>query len=187
MKNERKTKTSSVKAKAFIVKKTKATTDDKKITKTITPSKTTTNIKTNVDPKNTTLCLRLISFYYVFIGALTSGLGIIIASTPSTIKENILLNFPEFVSFDPSIILNAVIITGIIFVLFGIFSVILGVYLSKLKQWARYVIIFLSVFSFFYAILNIINGLFTSIFGLILNGFIAWYLIFNKDLKKVIK
>jgi len=59
--------------------------------------------------------------------------------------------------------------------------------LFNLKSWARYAIIFFSLLGFFMAMLGLLSGQWSNLVGLFINGFIAWYLIINKEVKKVFK
>lgn len=133
------------------------------------------------------LGVKVISTYYIIVSALTVLLGIIMSSFPSKIREYVLQSTPEFATIEPSIAVKAILVTGIFFIIFGLLGIILGMGLFKLKSWARYTIILFSLFGFFFATTGLISGQWSNIVGFLINGFIAWYLIFNKEVKKAIK
>ncbi|MDD3976393.1 MAG: hypothetical protein PHN22_04490, partial [Candidatus ainarchaeum sp.] len=55
--------------------------------------------------------------------------------------------------------------------------------LYRLKSWARWLIIIFSLFSFSYSFLGLLTGNFSVIVGFLINGVIAWYLIFDEQVK----
>ena len=78
---------------------------------------------------------------------------------------------------------GALIVVGLVALLFSIFGFIVGLHLYRFKEWARIVAIVL-------ASLGILNGLITLPFGLIgivLHGVVLYFLGFNEDVKKLFK
>ncbi len=130
---------------------------------------------------------KVISTYYVIVSVLTILLGIIMATIPSTIKDFIVSGAPELATLEASAIVGAITILGAFFIVFGILGIVIGLSLFKLKSWARYTVIFFSLFGFFMAMLGLVSGQWSNLVGLFINGFIAWYLITNKEVKKVFK
>ncbi len=75
-------------------------------------------------------------------------------------------------------------ILGIILIGLGILGFFIGRGLWKAKSWARILVIIFAFFGIIASIVNLIKGNFGSIFGLVINGLICGYLLFNKNVKK---
>lgn len=131
--------------------------------------------------------IKVISTYYIIVSVLTVIVGLIISLFPSKIRDYVITATPEFASIEATLAINAIMYTGIFFIIFGIFGTILGLNLFKVKNWARLTIILFTLFGFFMALMGLISGQWSNIVGLLINGFIAWYLIFNKKCKDAFK
>ncbi|MBX4196621.1 hypothetical protein KW805_03460 [Candidatus Pacearchaeota archaeon] len=112
------------------------------------------------------------------------GLGIlfgILLMFGSSVLETLI---PGWVSAnDGGIFTQMFIIFGIIVIIFGVVAILLGRGLWKGKRWARIWNSVFAIFGILGAISNIVSGNFGSIVSLAINGWIAWYLFFNKSAK----
>ncbi|MBX4196622.1 hypothetical protein KW805_03465 [Candidatus Pacearchaeota archaeon] len=72
---------------------------------------------------------------------------------------------------------------GIILILFGA----LGIWIARKfwngKNWARILYIIFAILGALGALVNLFQGHFGSIVKLAIDGFIAWYLLYNKEIK----
>lgn len=76
------------------------------------------------------------------------------------------------------------ILVGIVLIVFGIFSYFMGRDLLKARSWAKLVVAIVSILGVLSAILNLSGSMYASgVFGLIVNGTIAWYILSNKEVK----
>ena len=87
------------------------------------------------------------------------------------------IDLPEFLS-------GLVIVAGILFLAFAVLGFFLGRGLWKGQNWARIVVIIFAVIGVISGIITLIGGDFSSIIGLVINGLIGWYLIFNANVKQ---
>ncbi len=128
--------------------------------------------------------IKIISTYYIIISVLTVLFGLITVFVPSTILNYVLTSAPELLELDSAAAHSAIVITGIVFLVIGVIGIVLGAGLFKLKSWARWILIFLSLLGIFTAITWLISGQWSSVVGLLINCIIFWYLAFSKPAKK---
>lgn len=72
---------------------------------------------------------------------------------------------------------------GILFLIVGIINIFIARGLWKGKNWARIITLIFSSLGIVMGLLNLFMGNFISLVGLIINGIVAWYLGFNKNIK----
>ena len=75
------------------------------------------------------------------------------------------------------------IVLGVVFLLFAVLYFFLGRGLWKLQNWARIVGGILSALAVLSGIMSLIQGTWSVIVSLAINGFIVWYLFFNQEVK----
>ena len=78
---------------------------------------------------------------------------------------------------------------GIIFIAIGVFGFFVGMGLWKLKQWARIAVIVLSLISVISSLYGLVmmKSIVSNIITILINGAIAYYLIFVKEAKEAFK
>lgn len=160
----------------------------KKVVKKIkTLPKTKPKIVKKIEAKKKIpLGIKIISTYYIIVASLTIIIGliaIIFSKTLSTVTIDFGQNFPKEIVNDPNLFL----IIGFAFLIVGIVNLILGINLWKLKKWARIVIVIFAIISFIYAFKGLMLGQLSNLFGLIIEGIIAGYLIFSKKANNAFK
>ncbi|MFA5745920.1 MAG: hypothetical protein WCX82_01900 [archaeon] len=146
-------------------------------------------VKKEEPKKERPLGIKIISTYYIIVSVLSFIVGILVTLFPEKISEYTINSIQATQSsysaamFTPTVIL----IMGSIMVVVGIIGFVLGLGLWNMKKWARMLLIVFAVFGFFMALMGLTTGEFSNIVGLLINGFIAGYLIFCKDVKAVFK
>ena len=70
---------------------------------------------------------------------------------------------------------------GIVLIILGVIYFFIGRGLWKGKNWARIVESVFSVLGLILSLSSLFSGNFFSIFSILINGLIAWYLLFNKN------
>ncbi len=73
---------------------------------------------------------------------------------------------------------------GIIVIVLAAVEFFIARGLWKGQSWARILTIIFSILGVLSGLLSLVQGVWTAIIGLIINGLIAWYLIWNKKVKK---
>ncbi|MBR9705064.1 DUF2127 domain-containing protein [Candidatus Pacearchaeota archaeon] len=117
----------------------------------------------------------IISIIY-FISAIAGA----IFATIAFIQPDLLLNLPGFnIPLDSSMFLTI----KISLIFFAILSSILGLFLLKQKNWARYGIIIISLIMVIGGILSIIEKNYLSSINLIFNLLIVLYLLLSKKVR----
>lgn len=127
--------------------------------------------------------IKAISAYYVIINIINLIFGLIILLFPKKINNYLLSLVVELSEINPELLGAIIAIMGISFIIFGLLGIFLGVSLYRLKSWARWLVIIFSLFSFSYSFLGLLSGNFSVIVGFLINGAIAWYLIFDEQVK----
>ena len=127
--------------------------------------------------------IKAISAYYVIINIINLIFGLIILLFPKKINNYLLSLVVELSEINPEVLGAIIAIMGISFIIFGLLGIFIGVSLYRLKSWARWLIIIFSLFSFSYSFLGLLTGNFSVIVGFLINGAIAWYLIFDEQVK----
>lgn len=127
--------------------------------------------------------IKAISAYYVIINIINLIFGLIILLFPKKINNYLLSLVVELSEINPEVLGAIIAIMGISFIIFGLLGIFLGVSLYRLKSWARWLVIIFSLFSFSYSFLGLLTGNFSVIVGFLINGAIAWYLIFDEQVK----
>jgi len=127
--------------------------------------------------------IKAISAYYVIINIINLIFGLIILLFPKKINNYLLSLVVELSEINPEVLGAIIAIMGISFIIFGLLGIFLGVSLYRLKSWARWLVIIFSLFSFSYSFLGLLSGNFSVIVGFLINGAIAWYLIFDEQVK----
>jgi hypothetical protein len=130
--------------------------------------------------------VKVLAFVF-FVGALlTFAFGVMMFSASDGIRvaDPILLVNSGLAAISFWIFLLA----GILLIGLGVFEYFVGKGLLESKTWARNVVGVLSILGILFAILNVTTGAYASgLFGVVLNGLIAWYLFANKETKKFFK
>jgi hypothetical protein len=127
--------------------------------------------------------IKAISAYYVIINIINLIFGLIILLFPKKINNYLLSLVVELSEINPEVLGAIIAIMGISFIIFGLLGIFIGVSLYRLKSWARWLVIIFSLFSFSYSFLGLLTGNFSVIVGFLINGAIAWYLIFDEQVK----
>jgi hypothetical protein len=127
--------------------------------------------------------IKAISAYYVIINIINLIFGLIILLFPKKINNYLLSLVVELSEINPEVLGAIIAIMGVSFIIFGLLGIFIGVSLYRLKSWARWLIIIFSLFSFSYSFLGLLTGNFSVIVGFLINGAIAWYLIFDEQVK----
>ena len=127
--------------------------------------------------------IKAISAYYVIINIINLIFGLIILLFPKKINNYLLSLVVELSEINPEVLGAIIAIMGISFIIFGLLGIFIGVSLYRLKSWARWLVIIFSLFSFSYSFLGLLSGNFSVIVGFLINGAIAWYLIFDEQVK----
>jgi len=73
---------------------------------------------------------------------------------------------------------------GIIFLILSVLFYFIGKGLLNAKKWAKIVIAVIAIIFLIMALMSLINKNFSSIIFIVINGFISWYLLLNKESKK---
>lgn len=131
--------------------------------------------------------IKAISAYYVIINIINLIFGLIILLFPKKINNYLLSLVVELSEINPEVLGAIIAIMGISFIIFGLLGIFIGVSLYRLKSWARWLVIIFSLFSFSYSFLGLLTGNFSVIVGFLINGAIAWYLIFDEQVKIIFK
>lgn len=127
--------------------------------------------------------IKAISAYYVIINIINLIFGLIILLFPKKINNYLLSLVVELSEINPELLGAIIAIMGVSFIIFGLLGIFIGVSLYRLKSWARWLVIIFSLFSFSYSFLGLLTGNFSVIVGFLINGAIAWYLIFDEQVK----
>jgi len=127
--------------------------------------------------------IKAISAYYVIINIINLIFGLIILLFPKKINNYLLSLVVELSEINPEVLGAIIAIMGVSFIIFGLLGIFIGVSLYRLKSWARWLIIIFSLFSFSYSFLGLLTGNFSVNVGFLINGAIAWYLIFDEQVK----
>lgn len=127
--------------------------------------------------------IKAISAYYVIINIINLIFGLIILLFPKKINNYLLSLVVELSEINPEVLGAIIAIMGVSFIIFGLLGIFIGVSLYRLKSWARWLVIIFSLFSFSYSFLGLLTGNFSVIVGFLINGAIAWYLIFDEQVK----
>lgn len=131
--------------------------------------------------------IKAISAYYIIINIINIIFGLIILLFPKKITNYLLSLVVELSEINPEVLVKIIAIMGVSFIIVGILGVFLGSSLYRLKSWARWLVIIFSLFSFSYSFLGLLSGNFSVIVGFLINGAIAWYLIFDEQVKIIFK
>jgi len=132
--------------------------------------------------KEKPLGIKVIATYYIIASTLTFLFGLFLAIFANS--TNIITKLiPEAILLDS----GALRLFGLVFVIFGIIVFFVGLALFNLKSWARYIIIFFTLLGFFMSLTGLFTGQLSNLVGLFINGFISWYLIFNKKAKEAFR
>jgi hypothetical protein len=78
---------------------------------------------------------------------------------------------------------TAIVIIGILSLLWGILSFIIARGLGKRKNWARITGAILLIIGLIFPLISIVTGSFRGYIGLIIDGVFIYYLLFNKEVR----
>lgn len=91
-------------------------------------------------------------------------------------------------SIPQGMLIGIIVFVGILIIGAGIFSFFIGRGIWKLKRWARVTAIILAIIGFLSVILSmILHFQITQVLSFLIDGYIAGYLLFNKEVKKIFK
>lgn len=79
------------------------------------------------------------------------------------------------------------VLAAIVMFAFAVLDYFVGKGLWKGQNWARILIIVFAILGFVSALFSLFKGNFGSIFALVIDGLIAWYLLLHKEVKKFFK
>jgi len=113
-------------------------------------------------------------------------LGITIFSSPTSMPLPSEIDLGIFGSLSEFTGTFSIFITFIL-ILFSILVFFIARYLWKGRVWARILVIVFSILGVLSSLISLFQGDFSSLWGLIINFLIAWYLLFNLKAKKFFK
>jgi hypothetical protein len=122
------------------------------------------------------------------IGILLIIMGIIFTVTPVKVA-NLPTDFPiQLVPFVTSTLFGiTLVVISFILLLIALAEYIISLNLWRLKNWARIIIIVVSVLSAISALINIFRGQFSAIISLAIDIIVAVYLLFNTEVKRAFR
>ena len=94
-------------------------------------------------------------------------------------------NFPpQFINLFTNYFVQLFIVIGFVFIIIGIIGISVSRGLWKGRNWARILILVLTVLSTISNLIALFTGKFSSIISLAINGIIIWYLLASKEVQK---
>ena len=123
--------------------------------------------------KDVPTLVKVISIFDYIVGGIILFFGLIFAI--SIIMNLLLWNFIGFL---------ILLLLGLSVIIPGLFFVILGWNLWKGKNWARITQIIISSIGIILSLIEIIQGNYARLYGMVLPSLIVGYLILNEDVKK---
>lgn len=132
--------------------------------------------------KNMPTGVKVISVLFYIVAVLALILGIL-ALVGGGLAGSLVGNDSENAALGP-IFAVAGVAAGVILIIIAVFYFFIGRGLWKGQNWARIVAIILAVIGLLSSLLSLIQGAWMSIIWLVVDGWIAWYLWFNKNVKK---
>ena len=134
--------------------------------------------------KKIPIWIKIISIFYFISAAFILLMGVIMLFVSAIVSGVISKALPE--AIEGAIAGGSfVILLGIIMICIAIVMIFVGIWLWKIKKWARITAIILSVLFAAPLIKSAITGDIMSIFFLIIHLGIGSYLIFNKKVKQI--
>jgi hypothetical protein len=121
--------------------------------------------------------VKIISVLY-YIGAVASLLFGILMIVGAGALGALIENIPFAALFG-----GLFVVLGIVMIALAVLSFFIGRGLWKGQKWARIIVIIFAILGLIGAIFNLINGQWSSIISLIINGVIGYYLLFSKSVK----
>lgn len=136
--------------------------------------------------------LFLIAILFYFLNAAFSSRGgeVIQSYIATPEYQDLLLKDPGAAAISlkvMSVFFDNLALIGTFFLVLGLICLLIAKGLWKGENWARIAESIFAVFGLLLGIAGLSSGSFGAIFGLILNGFIFWYFMFNKDVLKFFK
>jgi uncharacterized membrane protein HdeD (DUF308 family) len=126
------------------------------------------------------------SIFFLVVGILSLIISIGIAMSSGSVP--LPPNFPpEFVNLFTQYLVPFLITMSIVFIITGILGILVSRALWKGKNWARILLIVISIIGVISNIMEIIKGNFSSIISFAINIVIVWYLLGNKKVQKYFK
>lgn len=126
--------------------------------------------------------VKAISIWYYIGAAFLALLGLAMILGGSFLGT-LLSTVPGAEAVSSALIGGVIIVVGVIVLGIAVLYFFIGKGLWKGKNWARIVAIVFAALGFLGSISSLISGNISSIVMLVIDGFIAWYLIFSKEAK----
>jgi len=123
--------------------------------------------------------VKVISVLY-YIGAVISILAGLAFLIGAGVLSRVLAEIPVLGALGAGLFVAG----GIVMIAFGVLGFFIGRGLWNTRNWARILVIVFSALGVLSGLLTIIGGDFSGILGLIINGLIGGYLLFNDAVKK---
>ena len=133
-------------------------------------------------PKKAPLGVQIISVLYYIGAVIITLVGLLCIVLGAGFADELITSMG---SLGPGLIVAL----GIIFIAIGVFGFFVGMGLWKLKQWARIAVIVLSLISVISSLYGLVmmKSIVSNIITILINGAIAYYLIFVKEAKEAFK
>jgi hypothetical protein len=148
------------------------------------------NSKSGEGSSKLPLGVKIISILYYIGVVLCLAFGLIILITSKAMAVSMVASNPGLglESIPSGTLVTLIIIIGVILIGASIFAFFIGRGIWRLRKWARITAIILAILGLISAIFSMIIGFKpTQIISLLIDGFIAGYLLFNKEVKEAFK
>ncbi len=96
-------------------------------------------------------------------------------------------NLSESDLFVGSLLLRFLVVFGILMLILGIIDILIGIGLFKRKNWARILVVILSIIGMASGIIKVFTGVFIGIIDVFVLGIVAWYFTYHKDVKRAFR
>lgn len=132
--------------------------------------------------------VKIISILNYVNAALWFVIGLLMIISSSAMIEYALSASPELASYDSGLLTMIMVFIGIFLIGFGVFHFFIGRGLWRLKQWARIASVILGIIGVITAVISMtISFGFGLILNLLIDGFIAGYLLFTQEAKEAFR